>query len=138
MPFQLAIQLFRWGVGAMGQPQSRTPLEKERIEEEEDDKNVVQESSEEEELSDCGSVAGDTDTDADASTVAARRAPLGPARKSSTDERPPSSKWNSEAEVGNIGIFWGNWGGTGEPRRTESRERARRPTTNKFANTLRM
>ena len=114
----------------MGQPQSRTPLEKERIEEEMDDKNIVQENSEEEGMppltdgvlpdeegafslgefhaggipdeeasssssglgvlvtSDCDSVAGDTDTDADASTVAARRAPLGPARQSSTDERP--------------------------------------------------
>ena len=77
------------------------------------------------------SVVGDSvsgaDTHEDQSAVAARRrqrvAPRTPVHRDPNRSRGESSKWNSEWEVGNFGLFFGNWGmiGTlgGQGRRTD-------------------
>ena len=63
------------------------------------------------ETSIAGDTASDTDGEATGTAVAAlerqqRREP----KTSFHYSRPPSSKRNSEAEVGNMGLFFGNWG----------------------------
>jgi len=75
-------------------------------------------SSEEDDASETHSIAGDTvdseaDGDADDAEVSAalRQRRLAPREPLQTNrERNPSSKYNSEPEVGNFGLFSGNWG----------------------------
>jgi hypothetical protein len=62
-----------------------------------------------------GDTASDTDVDAGDSAVAAarrqqRRAPVAPVHGVAPPREHRSGKHNKEPEVGNIGLFFGNWG----------------------------
>ena len=100
------------------------------------DSTAVAESTAEEQSA-CPSVAGDSvaessnaESDESEATVAARRAqrvgPIAP-QQGDPNIRRESSKWNNEPEVGNFGLFCGNWGQRGTCGNAASR-RSRRDT----------
>ncbi len=100
------------------------------------DSTAVAESTAEEQSA-CPSVAGDSiaessnaESDESETAVAARRAqrvgPIAP-QQGDPNIRRESSKWNNEPEVGNFGLFCGNWGQRGTCGNAASR-RSRRDT----------